>query len=465
MVYAIILAAGRSERLGSDTPKQLLKIAGKTVLEHTLNEIHKCSLIDKIIIVTSETVQTYIEQELLKAGAFPKVVKVVRGGDTRMESSSIGVSASGAAPEDIILIHDVARPFINSRILRDNIEEAIKQGAVDTVSPVVDTIVEVNRENALISGIPDRRKLMSGQTPQTFRAEIILKAHQLASEDESLDKNGITDDCGLVLRYKLSNVACVIGDPSNIKITYPLDAQLADLIFQSRQEPIPAVSYKKVAEEIGGKNMLVIGASSGIGERIANLAEKLGARVIRWSRSSGIDVRDYGAVNKGIQKILDEYKQLHYVINTSGVLHKQRLQSMSHDELREEVETNLLGSMNVAKASIPYLRYTKGSLIFFASSSYTRGRAWYSAYSATKAAIVNFAQAIAEEEPFIKVNVVSPERTDTPMRWRNFGNEPKHSLLDPQAVAVATLQIITLESTGQVYAIRKSMEKELLEFI
>ena len=91
----------------------------------------------------------------------------------------------------------------------------------------------------------------------------------------------------------------------------------------------------------------------------------------------------------------------------------------------------------ITKTAINYLKESKGSILLFTSSSYTRGRAMYSIYSSTKAAIVNFVQAISEEynDFGIKINVMNPERTDTPMRRNNFGIEPKQTLLTASEVA------------------------------
>lgn len=98
-----------------------------------------------------------------------------------------------------------------------------------------------------------------------------------------------------------------------------------------------------------------------------------------------------------------------------------------------------------------------GSLLFFTSSSYTRGRMMYSVYSATKAAFVNFVQALAEEwySYGVRVNCINPERTKTPMRIKNFGNEPEGTLLDPKYVATASLNVVFSNYTGEVFDVRR----------
>ena len=99
--------------------------------------------------------------------------------------------------------------------------------------------------------------------------------------------------------------------------------------------------------------------------------------------------------------------------------------------------------------------------MFFTSSSYTRGRAFYSIYSSTKAAIVNFVQAIAQEweQAGITVNCINPERTKTPMRVKNFGSEPDDTLLRSETVAEMTVRSLLCDYTGQVIDVKRSDEE------
>ena len=145
------------------------------------------------------------------------------------------------------------------------------------------------------------------------------------------------------------------------------------------------------------------------------------------------------------------------VICTAGVLYRQPLRTMNQEEIESSISINLLGIINVSRAAYDYLKSTEGSLLFFTSSSYTRGRMMYSVYSATKAAVVNFVQAVSEEwhSVGIRVNCINPERTKTPMRVKNFGNEPEGSLLDPQIVAVVSLNTVFSDLTGEVIDVKR----------
>lgn len=118
---------------------------------------------------------------------------------------------------------------------------------------------------------------------------------------------------------------------------------------------------------------------------------------------------------------------------------------------------NYMGAIHVCRAGVPYLLKTHGKILLFTSSSYTRGRALYSIYSSTKAAIVNLVQALAEELYFdgVQINCINPERTATPMRFNAFGKEPENSLLDPYTVAHACLDALLSDVTGQVIDVKR----------
>ena len=131
---------------------------------------------------------------------------------------------------------------------------------------------------------------------------------------------------------------------------------------------------------------------------------------------------------------------------------------MNYADIAYSVQTNYMGTVNVALAAYPYLKQSGGRLVFFTSSSYPRGRAFYSIYSSTKAAIVNFVQAVAQEweADGIRINCINPERTKTPMRVKNFGIEPDDTLLASEKVAEATLRTLLSDDTGLVIDVRRA---------
>jgi len=451
---AIILAGGSGVRFGAEKPKQLVKLAGKTVIEHTIEKFEKHPMIDKIYLVVNPSYRDYIE-ELIK-GKFSKVKKVLNGGKTRQESSSIGIMACEDEDENV-LVHDAVRPFVSAEIISEMVEQLKTHVAVDVAIPSPDTIIQINDEHYIVD-IPQRKYMWRGQTPQGFKKDILLKAHKLAIE------NGIenaSDDCSLVLKLNLGDIFVISGSKFNIKITYPLDIHIADKIFQIYQIKIPEVSSDELKKYFRDKVVVVFGGTSGIGLEICNLTKSYGSRVYSLSRRVGVDIRNYDSVKKALDEIYEKEKRIDVVVVSSGVLKRAFIESADIETIREQIETNLMGNILVAKASIPYLKESHGSITFFASSSYTRGRMGYTPYSSSKAALVNFVQGFSDEvsEYGICANVVSPERTATPMRVMNFGKEDPNKLLSPEFVALATLKTIASRVTGSVISVTVADEK------
>lgn len=213
---AIILASGTGERFGEKIPKQFYKFEGKTILEHSIDAFEKNKNIDEIILVTNPKFRDLAE-EILKNNDYKKVTKLLNGGKTRVESSYVGTSET--PEESNVLIHDAVRAFVTQKIIDDNIEALKKYEAVGTAIDTVDTIIQVDESN-VITAIPPRKFLKRVQTPQSFRANLIKKAHEMALKDE--DAN-FTDDCGLILRYNLAPIHIVDGDELNVKITHKND--------------------------------------------------------------------------------------------------------------------------------------------------------------------------------------------------------------------------------------------------
>jgi len=450
-VFAIILASGKGERFKSFLPKQFTKLSGKTVLEHTVEILEKQDEIDEIIIITLPEFIPKVEEFVLENN-WKKVSKILAGGKTRQESSYIGLQAI-KDENSIVLIHDAVRPFVSERIIKEVIDKLKIYKAVDVAIPSADTIIKI-KENNLIDYIPERRFYWRGQTPQGFHTSVIKKAHEKAIKENFQ----ATDDCGLVLRYNLASVYVVKGEEENIKITTPLDIYITDKIFQLKSHKIVG-NYN--LSSLKGKVGVIFGSRRGIGESLVKLCRKYKVKVYGFSRRNGVDICDVEKVKKVLEEIYKREGRIAFVIVTAAVLKRKPLINFSTQEILEQIKINYIGSINVAQVSFPYLKESKGHLVLFTSSSYTRGRAFYSIYSSTKAAIVNLVQALSEEwEPFkIKINAICPERTATPMRFENFGKEPMKTLLNPQKVAEETLKVLLTEITGQVIEVRKDEEK------
>jgi len=222
---AIILAAGSGERLSGSLPKQFLQIAGRSLLEICLERFQEHPRIDGIVLVCP-AVYLPLAEKTVAAGRFPKVKTILPGGKTRQESSFIGVSAAPAGVENV-LIHDAARALVGPDVI-DRVLEALAAGqAVMAALPAGDTIVRVDPAG-LVTAVSDRSMLRLAQTPQGFKLRIIRRAHDRAHTEGFSEAS---DDCSLVLRYKLAPVVTVLGDPSNIKITYPQDLAIAEALL------------------------------------------------------------------------------------------------------------------------------------------------------------------------------------------------------------------------------------------
>jgi 2-C-methyl-D-erythritol 4-phosphate cytidylyltransferase len=262
-----------------------------------------------------------------------------------------------------------------------------------------------------------------------------------------------TDDCGIVLKYELSDIFLVEGEASNIKITYQEDIFVADKFFQMRTSK-PAEGNLNLWK---GKVIIVIGGSKGIGKSIIDIAKKYGAIAYSFSRKNGVDVSNPDDVRNAFDTVIDKEGRIDSIVCTSAVLNTGKLTERTLESLKEEVDINYFGSLYTIKSGIPHLSKTQGSLALFTSSSYTRGRALYASYSSIKAAVVNLVQATAEEvfSEHVRINAINPERTNTPMRRKNFGNEPADSLLTADKVAEATLKVLLSKHTGQVINVNK----------
>jgi 2-C-methyl-D-erythritol 4-phosphate cytidylyltransferase len=451
--YGVVLAGGVGARLGLSVPKQMVKVAGKTILEHTVAAFDSHPLIDEVIVMITagwtERVAT------LLGNRFTKLTLILEGGVTRNETTRRVLEALDTT-EAKVLLHDAVRPLVDERIITDCIQALNHHEAVDVVIPSSDTVVMVD-DDEVITRIPDRSRVRRGQTPQAFKLSTLRSAYARAIEDPYFHA---TDDCGVVVRYLPDvEVKCVLGSENNIKVTHPVDLTIADKLFQLATQAAPAKSFEQLAAELAGKVIVVLGGSYGIGAEISRIAKTAGGTVVAHGRSStGLHVQDLGAIETALNAVRNDHGRIDAVVLTAGVLKVGPLANTSPDEINQSIAVNYTAAVNVARAAYPHLAATGGHLLLFTSSSYTRGRENYALYSSSKAAVVNLTQALSEEwaSDGIKVNVVNPERTDTPMRHNAFGEEPAGTLLSAEQVAQASLDVITSDLTGIVVDVRRS---------
>jgi 2-C-methyl-D-erythritol 4-phosphate cytidylyltransferase len=436
-------------------------VAGKTIIEHSIDPFEAHAEIDEILVMMAVG-HTAQAQELVDRAGYRKVVHVLDGGPERIESTARAIEALGArygtATECNVLFHDAVRPLLDPKIISECVAALRTYSAVDVAIPSADTVIVVDEAN-VITDIPPRGRLRRGQTPQGFRLSVIRRAYELAHDDPEFASSPPTDDCGVVLRYLPDTpIYVVTGSEQNIKVTHPLDLHIADKLFQlaSREAP-PEVPPDAYRSRLTGKTMVVFGGSSGIGEDICQVATKFGARVFSFSRTqTGTHVESAADVAAALQQAHGATGRIDFVVNTAGMLSMGKLADTDQAAIEQTIRVNYLAPVAIAQAAIGYLSATRGHLLLFTSSSYTRGRAGYSLYSSTKAAVVNLTQALADEwsEIGVKVNCVNPERTQTPMRLRAFGSEQAGTLLSPMAVALTSVDVLVSELTGHVIDVR-----------
>ena len=452
---AVLLAGGFGARVRLNIPKQLIKIAGRTILEHSLAALNSHPMIDEVVIVMAPGHLDPV-YAIVRDGSYGKVAAVLEGAETRNGSTQRALQWLGDR-ECNVLLHDAVRPLVAQRIITDCIRALETYTAVDVAIPSADTIIEVDSAN-MIRDIPPRAKLLRGQTPQAFHASVIKHAYALAQRDRDFVA---TDDCAVVLRYLPDiPIALVAGDEQNMKVTEPIDVYLADKLFQLTNSGLPTprtdVAYRAALE---GKVMVIFGGSYGIGADIAQIASEFGATVHAFSRSgTRTHVERRVDIAAAASRVLTESGRIDFVVNTGGVLPRDTLLESSEETVYSATEINYLAPVFIAQELFAHLKQSKGSMLLFTSSSYMHGRAGYSLYSSAQAAVVNLTQALADEwaADGVRINCLNPERTATPTRTRAFGQEPRDSLLESAAVARSSLDVLLGPHIGQIVEISNS---------
>lgn len=227
---AIILAGGTGSRLNAGIPKQFIKLAGKTILEHTLSVFQKNQYIDEIAIISNKD-YIYRVEEIVKRNHFSKVSQILCGGKERYDSTLAALNTF--SEEANLLIHDAVRPLVDDRIIHDIIKALEEYEAVNTVMPAVDTIIEVDENHDFIKNIPNRNLLYRSQTPQAFKTHVLKKAYEIALQDLNFKA---TDDCGVVKKYLPEiKIKIIEGDNRNIKLTYPEDLFLLEKLISNQK--------------------------------------------------------------------------------------------------------------------------------------------------------------------------------------------------------------------------------------
>jgi 2-C-methyl-D-erythritol 4-phosphate cytidylyltransferase len=220
MAVALIVAAGRGERLGAGGPKALITVAGRPMLEWSVAALRQVAAVEAIFVALPAD----------RLDAAPDGTVAVAGGVTRSESVRAALAAA-ATDTDVVIVHDAARALVTPELFADALSELERCGAdaVVAAAPVTDTIKQVSDGSLAVELTLDRSRLWAVQTPQVFRRAALERA--LAASPELLA--AASDDAWLIERQG-GTVAVLPASPENFKITTPLDLRLAELLLAER---------------------------------------------------------------------------------------------------------------------------------------------------------------------------------------------------------------------------------------
>lgn len=225
---AVIVAAGKGKRMGTEISKQFLPLCGKEILAHTVEKFEKAACIRDIILVTGGDALQDVRQMVQEYG-WKKIISVTEGGKERQDSVFLGLQQ---VPQDteIVLIHDGVRPFVTEEILERSIAAAKETGGCVAGVPAKDTIKVCDAEGFAIA-TPNRSTLRQIQTPQTFRRKEILAAYEKAKADGFLG----TDDAS-VAEHSGFPARVIMGSYRNIKITTKEDLLIGAAFLKEETE-------------------------------------------------------------------------------------------------------------------------------------------------------------------------------------------------------------------------------------
>src|SRR5579875_868982 len=223
MAVALIVAAGRGERLGLDRPKALVPLRGRPMLAYSLDALRAVADVERIVVA--------LPVDALDAA--PGDVIAVAGGVQRSHSVRAALAAAPGAPDDPVIVHDAARPLVAPELFAQALEALARAPEADAViaaAPVTDTIKEVGAGGRAVTRTLDRSRLWAVQTPQVFRRAALERALAQAGDDLLARA---TDDAWLIERA--GGTVHVLGaDPGNLKVTTPHDLRVAELVLSER---------------------------------------------------------------------------------------------------------------------------------------------------------------------------------------------------------------------------------------
>ena len=222
MTTAIILAAGKSERMGSGVDKAFLSLVNKPVVAWSLLAFERCADIDRIVLVVRKD-QVLASKAVVRMFGISKLDKIVPGGGKRQESVAAGLAACDLDTRYVV-IHDGARPMVTSELVSEVVKQAKKSPAVTVGRPMTDT-VKLCEKGSTVTKSVDREKLWTVQTPQAFQMKELRAAYKALKTQE------VTDDC-MAVELNGGSVKIVENLKPNFKITTVEDLQLVGMLLK-----------------------------------------------------------------------------------------------------------------------------------------------------------------------------------------------------------------------------------------
>lgn len=216
----IIVAGGKGSRVGGDIPKQFQPIGGKPMLMRTIEAFYNFDYRMRIVIVLPEQFRDFWN-ELCEKHKFDITHTIVNGGETRFHSVKNGLSE--ISEDEIVGIHDAARPFVSKEVIGRCYREAFDFRC--GIIPVVEEKNSVRILTGYESKPFDRDRIRLVQTPQVFPADLLKNAYETPYREEFTDDASVAEDDGIQIKL-------VEGDEKNIKITTPFDLELADFLYK-----------------------------------------------------------------------------------------------------------------------------------------------------------------------------------------------------------------------------------------
>ncbi|MBI5642077.1 MAG: 2-C-methyl-D-erythritol 4-phosphate cytidylyltransferase [Deltaproteobacteria bacterium] len=221
---AIIPSAGLGRRMGSQK-KNYLDLLARPILAHTLGAFERCSSIDSVIVVVTPGDEVFCRKDIIERFGLRKAARVIAGGAERQDSVYNALEYTDGF--DLIAVHDGARPLVTVEIIEAVIRAATESGSAIAAVPVKDTVKSIS--DGFVEKTIDRTSLVSVQTPQVFRRDILLQSFDQARRDnyKGTDESSLAERAGF-------KVKAVPGSYENIKITTPEDIIIAESILRNR---------------------------------------------------------------------------------------------------------------------------------------------------------------------------------------------------------------------------------------